>query len=984
MKTRVVSLFVDFFDSYSYNIIHYLRKVNKAEPIIVHPGEVSFEEFMKRYYDKVDNVVLSPAYGNPETNGNPGDFIVDLLKRKIDIPILGICYGHQLICYIYGCKIKKVKNMFHGDTNIINICKYGNIVSDLFKNINDGFKATCYNSLKVSKKISNAFLITCYSICVNEYIVMGIQHKHLPYYTVQYHPESIESEFSTTFFENFKNITLKSHKYGGKPVNVNYRECDLWNQYIQVEIKGAQSRNEHSKKKWKIKVVKISGVPNLCKCAQDIFKTVSYNEKDVSFWLDSNNEVLYTSVQGDSKWGQNSGSSTASFATASPATASPASTSGHDHEADENRDERNDALNNSRFSYMGNSKGQLSEMIEYYYSEDEGTDHINGTIVHLRKAQNDKLYKISYFSEDANNCLVYHLQDRINDFKNNYNIHLEEIKIENIFLHEEKNLTERDVIFSNKKANNAHSNSRMIERGINMVKYNSGVGEVAHRGADPSYERYVSKGIVEDDEFIMHKDSCLLGYFGFFTYEYKYETMKNLYNNKWKKYIKCDEKNTTPICVFIFPQNFITFDFVKKCIYLISLEPEKTIPNPTIGNFSSRTNSSCMHCPFDSDRSSPDVEDILLYNAKWNYETIHTIVQIVKMSSYCSRDNQISPTYGEIEKPILPLEHLSKIDKCNKNKIIFTPVVRKLEYIENVKKCKEYIEKGSSYELCLTTNFRGHYFISDSDSTPLDLLNMYMYVRNINKVSYSCFIHYHRKINIQSISTVSMLTSIDEDLKFTIMCFSPEEFLRKNKDEILFSKPIKGTIKRGKTKEEDIQFKEHLLNNKKERAENLMIVDLTTNDFNRMCQMDTVQVKKLFHIETYTYLHQMVSQICGKIKPHKTFAHAILNIFPGGSMTGAPKPISISILQDIEKIPRGVYSGSIGFISVQGNFILNIVIRTAIIKNSTIFVGAGGAVTIKSDETEEYEEMLLKFMSVARPICSYLLEHHNVQVEYKY
>lgn len=140
--------------------------------------------------------------------------------------------------------------------------------------------------------------------------------------------------------------------------------------------------------------------------------------------------------------------------------------------------------------------------------------------------------------------------------------------------------------------------------------------------------------------------------------------------------------------------------------------------------------------------------------------------------------------------------------------------------------------------------------------------------------------------------------NFNEKLEFSILCLSPEEFLRKNKDNIIRSKPIKGTIKRGKTNEEDIKLITELKNNKKEISENLMIVDLTTNDFHRLCQIDTVKVSKLFHIESYTFLHQMVSEIIGKNNNSKDFSDSIINIFPGGSMTGSPKLISMSILQE--------------------------------------------------------------------------------------
>ncbi|EUD68048.1 hypothetical protein C922_01660 [Plasmodium inui San Antonio 1] len=944
MERRVVSLFVDFFDSYSYNIVHYLRKVNGAEPIVVHPGELTIDDFVRKYYPQVDNVVISPGYGNPQTGGRSrDDLIAGMLERKIDIPILGICFGHQLICHLYGCKIKKVKNMFHGDTNIIHICKYENIASDLFENVQDGFKATCYNSLKVSKRVPDPLRITCYSLCGEEFIVMGTQHKYLPYYTVQYHPESIESDFSDTFFENFKKITLKrSGGRRGGEATVNYTEHQLWSNLLQGGGSFELPPNERGQKAWKIKIIKLSGVHNLRNFSHAIFRAIFYDPNDVSFWLDSNGEVLDAPPEGYYSKGegiQHEGDATRDRSGIH---------SGHVHSSHLHANHLHSGYlhTSCRFSYMGNAKGRLSELLEYYYAENGGGHQMNGTIVQLGKRSSEESYRVTHYSEDPDNCLVHHMRDRINLFKGNYNIHLEEVKME--------------------KCHGTFNQCR-TGRGENMTNFSTG-GEAAaeeaavEEGQLPPdgypYEGYLPKGAIQEDQFVRHRNSCLLGYFGFFTYEYNYETMKILYKKKWKNHAQDREsKNAIPISVFIFPQNFISLDLVNNNIYLISLEPKDAYFKSPLG-----------HSP--TFWSSQDVHNVLQYNARWNHEAIHKIVRIVKTKLECDQHCQV-PSFVCITPPeCFPYhEQLPHTNEANENKIVFSPLVGKDEYMENVKRCKEYIEMGHSYELCLTTQFVGYYFVSDSNAPSVDSLNMYLHVRRVNKVAYSCYIHYWRKMDAESVPfQLSSNPAIDEELQFTVMCISPEEFLRKDKDDILFSKPIKGTIRRGKSNEEDSKMKEKLLNSKKDRAENLMIVDLTTNDLHRICQIDTVRVSHLFQIESYAYLHQMVSQIYGRLLPGKTFADAIVNVFPGGSMTGAPKPISISLLQSIEKAPRGVYSGSIGFISVEGNFILNIVIRTAVVQNRAISIGAGGAVTIKSDETEEYNEMLLKFMSVARPI----------------
>ncbi|CBL23651.1 aminodeoxychorismate synthase, subunit I [Blautia obeum A2-162] len=198
---------------------------------------------------------------------------------------------------------------------------------------------------------------------------------------------------------------------------------------------------------------------------------------------------------------------------------------------------------------------------------------------------------------------------------------------------------------------------------------------------------------------------------------------------------------------------------------------------------------------------------------------------------------------------------------------------------------------------------------------------------------------------------------------FQIVCASPERFLKMQKGHVN-TRPIKGTRKRGETPEEDMFMRTELENSEKDKSELLMIVDLERNDLNRVCRPGSVKVTELFSVEEYATVFHLVSDIEGDLEESKNVMDLLEAAFPGGSITGAPKYRAMEIIDELENNKRNLYTGSIGYLTLDGGCDFNIVIRTALYKDGKYYLGVGGGITAESDLEFEYEETLQKAKAV--------------------
>lgn len=261
------------------------------------------------------------------------------------------------------------------------------------------------------------------------------------------------------------------------------------------------------------------------------------------------------------------------------------------------------------------------------------------------------------------------------------------------------------------------------------------------------------------------------------------------------------------------------------------------------------------------------------------------------------------------------------------------PLLAKEEYIENVKTIQQRIHQGDFYEMNYTFPLCGSYVG--------DPYWLYSRMREVNPVPFGAFI---------------------SDENFSACCASPERFLKKDGLAIR-SEPIKGTAPRSFDGEMDKINKEQLLN-EKNRAENLMIVDLVRHDLSRVSRPGSVKVSNLYDVQTFGTVHQLISTVESVAYENVDPVDIIKSCFPMGSMTGAPKIEVMKTIDELEIYKRGLYSGAIGYMTPDDDFDFNVVIRTAILQGNSLFYPVGGAITSDSNPEAEWEESLIKSRSL--------------------
>ena len=342
-----------------------------------------------------------------------------------------------------------------------------------------------------------------------------------------------------------------------------------------------------------------------------------------------------------------------------------------------------------------------------------------------------------------------------------------------------------------------------------------------------------------------------------------------------------------------------------------------------------------------SKNQAHEIEDInlLISDKVMIFDNLEKTLEIVFYSDP-NLENSYEDTFSEIGKLLERLE--SQNDSDNevqpKKEIIFESNMNFKQYSESIEKIKDYIIEGDVMQVVFAQERS-----ADFNLPPFEL---YKSLRKLNPSPYMFFLDFG---------------------DYQLVGSSPEILVRLEHGDITV-RPIAGTKPRGQNEKEDLQLEEELKNDPKELAEHLMLIDLGRNDIGRVAEIGSVNTNEKMVIERYSHVMHLVSNVVGKVRDNISPIDALRATFPAGTLTGAPKVRAMEIIDELEVSRRRIYGGAVGYISWSGNMDTAIVIRSAVIKDKKIYVGAGGGIVADSVAEQEWEEVNNKSMAIVKAI----------------
>ena len=856
-KYNVSLLLVDHYDSFTYNLCDMLAQLTTGGVTVVAKDALFKDDengktLLPSFIGQFDGIVLSPGPGTPQDQPPLSHFVI---SDNPDVPILGVCLGHQLITLAYGGSVDLSPAPIHGQDHRIFQQKENRsssstcagtkpIYPSLFQNLPGSFRVVRYHSL-CSYDLPKSIMITAKSL---DDVVQGIQHDTYPHYGVQFHPESIGTENGMILLENFVRIVqerkdsqkmLKEESKFDHPINLKSWIAKRESKIVPVKNEKGDDTLEtrrpdtQSVSRFRVMMHRLS-LP----CTHSPLQVFDkfYAHQTHTIWLDSS-------------------------------------------------------------SYP--SRGELDIMAASCRSGD---------------------------------IIEYHLRDNNNE--SGYATPTDILSRLEEELFSGRNDTESVNTYANQ---------------IGWVQFDGSNNDDNKNDNDKEYK--VLEWVEEKHAHEVPPFDYRGGFLGFLGYEVRHDTQRYLKNLEGGPLTKDVIHGTTG------NKNTIKNETE-------TIQGKRRVP--TAAFFLARQ-SMVYHHPTDTWYLIGLVEDDkdITENIKWMKATNSVLLS--------SLENEVSKNES------IPFNLPSDF----RRHVSFAPNRPKNTYTNDIVKCQEYIKKGESYELCLTNQLEAYI------DTNVSTFELYKIIRRVNPAPYSSYLRW----NVPSSCTGKEKRNIDHPLltSLVICSSSPERFMsvsrQKPHPEISSylqaeAKPIKGTCARvipqngvcftDAESREDERRARSLELSLKNRAENLMIVDLLRNDMSRVCKTGSVHVSKLMDIESFATVHQMVSTVRGTLSDSYNSIDLLRASFPGGSMTGAPKIRTMELLEELEQnVDRGPYAGSIGYISVNGCMDMNIMIRSAAVTPSEkgndewkVSIGAGGAITALSDAEDEYDEMMLKARAV--------------------
>ncbi|MFT4416004.1 anthranilate synthase component I family protein [Fredinandcohnia humi] len=331
------------------------------------------------------------------------------------------------------------------------------------------------------------------------------------------------------------------------------------------------------------------------------------------------------------------------------------------------------------------------------------------------------------------------------------------------------------------------------------------------------------------------------------------------------------------------------------------------------------------------DLDTPDIY-FLVFDDVFIYEHATSMLWLITHDTL-DREQQANERLEMYEEMWLARSDDVNFESCNLG-INDAVSLSEVEFMEAVERVREYISQGDVFQVNLS--------VRQSKGLQTHPHSIYDVLRKLNPSPYMAYM---------------------QTPEFQIVSGSPELLVKKKGDEVS-TRPIAGTRSRGSNDEEDLFLANELINNEKERAEHVMLVDLERNDLGRVCECGTVNVDEFMVIEKYSHVMHIVSNVKGRLAEGKDIVDIIKATFPGGTITGAPKIRTMEIIEELEPVRRGIYTGSVGWIGYSGDMELNIAIRTMLAKNGVAHVQAGAGVVIDSNPKYEYKESLKKAIAL--------------------